>query len=402
MIDFAVMGGGAAGIFAAISYAEFVPGSRVVVFEKSTKLLSKVKVSGGGRCNVTHACYDPKQLVAHYPRGGKELRGAFHRWQPRDMEAWFSERGVTLKREADGRMFPHTDDSQTIIDCFLNEAKKHQVDVRTGCGVAGIKKLPHEFVLTLSSGASVATRQLMMATGGGRGLELAESLGHSATPLVPSLFALNVKHPLLDGLAGISVQKACAYVSIKQLQKGPVLITHAGLSGPAILRLSAWGARDFAACDYRCELVVDWTGGLPREKVDAMLREQRNQTARKAVVNVSPLGLPARLWARMCAQAEVSESVIWAEAKREHLSSLVEQLCHSRFQVTGKSTHKEEFVTCGGVDLREVDMKRFESRLCPNLFFAGEVLNIDGITGGFNFQAAWTGARLAAMAATGR
>lgn len=403
-LDFAVIGGGAAGIFAALTYAECAPSSRIAVFERSSKLLAKVKVSGGGRCNVTHACFDPATLVKHYPRGSRELRGAFHRWQPKDMIEWFAQRRIALKTEPDGRMFPTSDDSQTIIDCFLDEAQRSGIALHTRCEVTRLEKTDSGFILHFKNGTAFQARNVLIATGGGGtgGHALAESLGHTLVPLVPSLFTFKIQDSRLTELAGISVSDAQVSVSEKQRQRGPLLITHWGLSGPAILRLSAWEARALEACQYTFELSVNWAGDLRPEACMTALAETRNQSPRKTPARTPLFGIPSRLWERLVQYAGVPAETPWAQVKKEHLQALCGQITAATFAVTGKSTHKDEFVTCGGVQLSEVDFKTFGSRLCPGLYFAGEVLDIDGITGGFNFQAAWTGAHLAGSAAAGR
>ncbi len=402
MYDFAVIGGGAAGVFGAVSFAEMAPGSKVAVFERSGKLLTKVKISGGGRCNVTHACWDPSELVKHYPRGSRELLGAFHRFQPRDMIAWLAERNVALFTQPDGRMFPVSDDSQTIIDCFVDQARKLNVELYTYRGVEQITHSDGSFLLTLSDGSTAIAKKILIATGGGSasgGIQLAKSLGHTITPIAPSLFTFNVSDPRIEGLAGISSQDAIVYVSKKRIQRGPLLITHRGLSGPAVLRLSAWEARELQSMNYQFTLVINWTACDP-SVIEDTLEKVRNTSARKSPMNTPVANISSRLWERLVASADISAETTWSQMKRSQIQALLGQLTAGEFQVSGKNTNKDEFVTCGGVNLREVDFKTFESRICKGLYFAGEVLDIDGITGGFNFQAAWTGARLAASAAS--
>lgn len=393
--DLAVIGGGAAGFFGALSYCELSPGARVCVFEKNRQLLTKVRISGGGRCNVTHACFDPKTLVRYYPRGGRELMGAFHRWQPRDMLDWFQFRGVRLKTESDGRMFPVTDDSRTIVDCFLEEAKQLGVTLRPRCGVKALRREAEGFRLELGDGTQCLAKRVLLASGGGAHA-LAEMLGHRIVPCVPSLFTFNIDDPRLEDLSGLSVPKAKVGISAgKSVYEGPLLITHWGLSGPAVLRCSAWEARALHDVHYFCTLRVDWTGG--RKDVEAVLDKMRQDHPRKRVMNTPAFALPARLWSRLCTFAGISVDRVWAQLPRAGATALQQELQAGSFQVRGKSTYKDEFVTCGGIALDEVDMRTFASRLCPGLYLAGEVLDIDGITGGFNFQAAWTGARLAAI-----
>lgn len=412
----AIVGGGAAGFFAAITAAETAPEAVVTIYEATAHPLAKVKVSGGGRCNVTHACFDPRELARHYPRGGRELLGAFHRWQPRDTVAWFERRGVKLKTEADGRMFPVTDDSATIVDCLQAAAAKAGVVVRLRCGVkavegrasarpAGREPGPPEFTLTLTTGEVATVDRLLLATGGTRdnaGFAIAQALGHTIEPPVPSLFTFHVADARLDGLAGVSVPDAVASVPGTELQaRGPVLVTHWGLSGPAILKLSAWGARDLHARDYRFPLRVDWAPAFNLETLRAELERARAAQPKKHIGTWCPLGLPLRLWERLVAAAGLAPETTWAGAGNTALRALAGQLGAAEFAVSGKSLFKEEFVTCGGVRLAEVDFKTMASRRVPGLHFAGEVLDVDAVTGGFNFQNAWTTGRLAGLALAG-
>lgn len=399
-----VVGGGAAGFFGAITCAEAMEGrGSVTLLERGPQFLQKVKISGGGRCNVTHSCFEPKELAKRYPRGGPALIGAFHRFQAADTVKWFEARGVVLKTEADGRMFPTTDQSQTIIHCLMESARRAGVQVRTNCGVDRAEKQPEGgFKLTLSTGETVLCDALLLATGGCRAAvagSLSASLGHSIEPPVPSLFTFHIKDARLEGLSGLAVERAAVSVAGTKLKEtGPVLITHWGLSGPGILRLSAWGARELAARDYQFPLRVNWLPDHNFESVVALAQAQRSLTGAKRVLNVSLGGLPSRLWERLVTAAGVAEQTQWAGLNKAQTQALARLLVESEFAVTGKSMNKEEFVTCGGVRLGEVDFKTMESRLCPGLFFAGELLDIDGITGGFNFQAAWTTGWLAGNA----
>jgi len=404
----AVAGGGAAGFFAAITCAETNPDCRVVILEQTAQVLTKVKISGGGRCNVTHQCLDPKQLLTRYPRGNKELIGPFHRWQPSDTVDWFESRGVDLKVEADGRMFPVTDSSQTVIDCLMAEAKKFHVDIKTNCGLKSVlKQEDGRFDLELSDGHYLTVDALMLATGGTRaahGGKLAISLGHQLVPPVPSLFSMRIKDPRLKGLAGIAKESASASFgkSGQELtQTGPLLITHEGLSGPAILKLSAWGARVFADADYTGTLRVDWTGGEAVPFIRETFMRCRRETGKRQLGTQAILGVPQRLWERLLEHADIPGDRRWLELRKEEEEALLRELTQSRFQVEGKSMNKEEFVTCGGIMTREVDFRTMESKCCPNLYFAGEILDIDGVTGGFNFQAAWTTGYLAGKAMAG-
>lgn len=391
----AVVGGGAAGFFGAIAAAEADPAARVTLYEATSHLLAKVKISGGGRCNVTHACFEPRDLARRYPRGGRELTGAFSRFQPRDTIAWFEARGVALKTEEDGRMFPVTDDSQTIVDCLLGAARKAGVVIRTPCGVkSAVRAAAGGFELALTSGETVTVDRLLLATGGNRsnaGLEMARALGHTIEPPVPSLFTFHVDDPRLKDLAGVSVEDAATAVAGTPLkERGPLLVTHWGLSGPAVLKLSAWGARLLAERDYRFTLRVNWAPRFNAETARAELERARAAEPRKQVTTFCPLGVPLRLWERLVVAAGLAPTVPWTGVGNAALRALAAQVTDAEFAVSGKSLFKDEFVTCGGVRLGEVDFKTMESRLVPGLHFAGEVLDVDGITGGFNFQAAWT------------
>jgi predicted Rossmann fold flavoprotein len=398
-----IAGGGAAGFFAAIACAEANPSAEVLLFEATSNPLAKVRVSGGGRCNVTHACFEPRELVKRYPRGGRELLGAFSRWQPRDTIAWFEARGVVLKTEDDGRMFPATDSSATIIECLSRVASSAGVKIRTSCGIKDVHPIAEGgFTVTLSSGETIVSDRLLFATGGGRvegALALAKKLGHTIEPPVPSLFTFHIDDPRLKDLAGLSVENAgVSVVSTKLREQGPLLITHWGLSGPAILKLSAWGARALHAMDYKFTLSVNWLGTISPDAARAELATTRSTNARKQVGTWNPFSMPQRLWERLVAGAGVTPTMIWTSVSNQLLAAIAVQLSAGEYLVSGKSMNKEEFVTCGGVRLGEVDFKTMQSRVCPGLYFAGEVLDIDGVTGGFNFQAAWTTGWLAGQA----
>jgi predicted Rossmann fold flavoprotein len=413
--NIAIVGGGAAGFFAAITAAEASPDCSVTIYEATAHLLAKVKVSGGGRCNVTHACFEPRELVKRYPRGGRELLGAFSRWQPRDTVEWFQARGVALKTEEDGRMFPVTDSSQTIVDCLLGAARKAGVVIRTGCGVKGVDgalRAPSgetargahgpPFKLSLTTGETVSCDRLLLATGGNKsnaGFAIAAQFGHTIEPPVPSLFTFNIKDPRLEGLAGVSVEEAATAVAgLKLAERGPLLVTHWGLSGPAILKLSAWGARSLHDCGYKFTLRVNWAPKYNAETARAALEQARAANPKKQITTWCPVGLPSRLWEKLVAAAGLAPAAIWTGIGNTALRALAAQVCEAEFAVDGKSMFKEEFVTCGGVRLTEVDFKTMESRLASGLHFAGEFLDVDGITGGFNFQNAWTTGRLAGLA----
>jgi predicted Rossmann fold flavoprotein len=400
-----VVGGGAAGFFGAIKAAEDAPGAKVLLLEKSPELLAKVTLSGGGRCNVTHHCFDVDRLVRNYPRGSRELLGPFHRFQPRDTVQWFESRGVKLKVEADGRMFPVTDRSSSIVDALQRAVRQAGVVIRTSCGLRELTKHPEGgFRLRLTDGSELNCDRLLLATGGNKntaGYGLAASVGHTIEPPVPSLFTFHINDPSLHALAGIAVPEAQVTApDLRLVQNGPLLITHWGLSGPAVLKLSAWGARAMAECDYAFALQVMWQRG-PRDAMAQTLSAWRTRQAARTVVSGGPLEVPVRLWAWLSQRAGVEADRVWSRLTKEQERRLVEEITACRLEVTGKSTFKEEFVTCGGVRLNEVDFKTMESRVCPGLHLAGEVLNIDAVTGGFNFQAAWTTGWLAGQAMAG-
>ena len=389
-----IVGGGAAGFFAAINCAENAPGAEVILLEKTAHFLSKVRISGGGRCNVTHACFDERELTARYPRGERALIAPFHRFQASDTVAWFESHGVKLKTESDGRIFPTTDSSQTIIDCLLREARAAGVKLFTDRGVERVNKTGERFELTLSNGESLSCDRLLLAIGGCRTPalgQLAVSLGHTLEPPVPSLFTFHIDAPWLRALAGVSVESVEASVPDCGLrERGALLVTHWGLSGPVILRLSAWGARFLHERKYQFTLHVNWLPQLNADQLNAELQSRKNSHPARLIVNTPLAPLPARLWEALVLASGIARETRWAELSRSAQHQLVQRLLRGEFPVTGKSLNKEEFVTCGGVRLNEVDFKTMESRICPGLYFAGEVLDIDGITGGFNFQSAWT------------
>jgi hypothetical protein len=389
-----IAGGGAAGFFAAITCAEAAPDAAVIILEQSAQFLSKVKISGGGRCNVTHACFDARELTARYPRGEHALLAPFKHFQASDTVAWFEARGVKLKTEGDGRMFPVSDSSQTIIDCLMRAARAANVKLCLHCGVERIaKRASGGFELALSGGENISCGCLLLATGGCRTAagQLAVSLGHKLEPPVPSLFTFHIATPWLRGLAGVSVEMAEISVpGAKLRERGALLATHWGLSGPVILRLSAWGARELHELDYKFPLHINWLPQLDAEKIAVEFQSRRDSQPAKLIVNTPLAPLPSRLWGQLVLAAGIPRDTRWAALSRAAQHQLVQQLIRTEFQVTGKSLNKDEFVTCGGVRLGEVDFKTMESRICPGLYFAGELLDIDGITGGFNFQAAWT------------
>jgi predicted Rossmann fold flavoprotein len=385
--DTIVVGGGAAGFFAALTARQKNPAASLLLLERTAALLSKVRISGGGRCNVTHACFDPRLLAQNYPRGGKELIGPFTRFQPRDTVHWFESRGVALKTEEDGRLFPVSDSSSTIIDCLLQEAKKLKVEIRTQQRLSQIER---GFALTLASGEQLECRHLCLATGSHPdGHAFAKALGHTLQPPVPSLFTFNIPAFALKDLAGISLE-AVSLSLLDQTQRGALLITHWGFSGPAALKLSAWAARPLHACGYRAPLFVDWLPDQKKEALIALLHQKRRDVPTQSLASHNPFHLPKNLWRRLLSLSGLEETKRFSEISNEACARLAERLKGDCYQVEGKTTHKEEFVTCGGVSLSEVNFKTMESRLCPGLFFAGEILDIDAVTGGFNFQNAWT------------
>lgn len=402
-----VIGGGAAGFFGAIACAELNPQLEVILLEKTNKLLSKVRVSGGGRCNVTHHCFVPTIFSQHYPRGAKYLKEAFKAFGAAETIAWFEKRGVKLKAEPDGRMFPTTDNSETIIKCLLQAAEKAGIKIRTGVGVEKISiksatdgKSTYE--LSLSNGRQLVADKLLICTGGHpktTGYDWLRALGHTIQEPVPSLFTFNVPDSPLKELQGISVPKARVRVTGQKLEyEGPLLITHWGYSGPAVLKLSAWGARIFHDQKYTFTALINWIPAYTEESLREYLQEYRKAHPKKVVATNSLFNLPQRLWKALTTLAEIPVEIKWSELPAKNTNKLVENLLRTAAEVKGKTTFKEEFVTCGGVDLNQVNMKTLESRLKPGLYFAGEVLDMDGITGGFNFQAAWTTGFLAGTA----
>jgi predicted Rossmann fold flavoprotein len=401
-VQVVVVGGGAAGFFGAIACAEAYPQAQVMLLE-AREPLSKVRISGGGRCNVTHACFDPALLIQHYPRGGKALRGAFSRFQPRDTVDWFAQRGVRLKTEADGRMFPTTDRSETIVDCLMQAARGAGVQLYTGSSVQAIQAQPNGFEVQLKSAGTISVQRLLLATGSSpQGYRLAQSLGHDLEPPVPSLFTFNVPDPALRELAGVAVETAQVRLLLpnqKPLdQTGPLLLTHWGLSGPAVLKLSAWAARLLHDQHYQAQIQINWLPGQTPELSRQQLGQVKQQQPQKTLTSFSPLDLPRRLWQYLVHRSGIHPERRWAELSKKELLLLLEELHQSQHQVSGKGVFKDEFVTCGGVRLSQVDFKTMQSRICPHLYFAGELLDIDGVTGGFNFQSAWTTGWLAGQA----
>lgn len=388
----AIIGGGAAGFFSALAAKEFNPQAEVYLFEKTAQLLNKVKISGGGRCNVTHSCFDPVELTKNYPRGYKELLGPFYIFQPKDTISWFQQRGVFLKTELDGRMFPVTDSSSTIIDCLLKEAKRLQVNILKETKLHTIIKKEEEFSLDMGGPSPFVVERLILATGSSRaGWECAQKLGHTIQTPVPSLFTFNVpSFPLLH-LAGISSPCVKIHLVGSDLkQMGPLLITHWGFSGPCALKLSAFGARFLAEKNYEVSLLIDWLPELNEEKIRHFIENEKKTNPTHQLKTLKFANLPKNLWKTLIERAGYSPETFLRTLNKASISSLIKSLKKDSYEVKGKTTHKEEFVTCGGVTLSEIQFKTMESKICRHLFFCGEILDIDGITGGFNFQNAWT------------
>lgn len=402
--DIVVIGGGAAGFFTAINAAENNPKLQIAILERGKEVLSKVKVSGGGRCNVTHAQFEPKELSANYPRGEKELLGPFHTFMTGDTIEWFEKRGVPLKIEEDGRMFPVTDDSQTIIDCFTSEVQRLGIHLLKSQPVRSIEVVDGQWKIETTSEVFIANKVVVASGSNPKVWKLLESLSHTIVPPVPSLFTFNIKDARIMDLPGIATEARVEVVhpSGKAIleSEGPLLITHWGMSGPAILKLSAWGARLLEPLQYQFAIRINWLPELSTEAVLEDLMELKTVHPRQTILKYTQFELPKRLWQSLVKASGLDAGEIWATVTRVKLQNLADQLTRSYFEVNGKSTFKEEFVTAGGVDLREVHFKSFESKQHKNLYFAGEVLNIDAITGGFNFQNAWTGAYMVAQAIT--
>ena len=394
--DVIIVGGGAAGFFAAINIAEQNPKLKVAILERGKEGLQKVKISGGGRCNVTHAEFIPQELILNYPRGEKELLGPFHQFMTGDTIEWFEKRGVPLKIEEDGRMFPESNSSQTIIDCFLNEAKKHQVDVLYNHAVKSIHKEDNLWELETSQGVFL-TKKLVIATGSNPKIwKLLEDLNHTISQPVPSLFTFNIKDERIQDIPGVVAQNVEVKILGTNLwSEGPLLITHVGLSAPAILKLSAFGALELAERNYKFEIEINFIKQSFEDCLE-QLKELKLSLAKKTVYKSTQFELPKRLWHKLILASDMNQETRWADLNKQQLENVASQLTKAVFKVDGKSTFKEEFVTAGGIDLKEINFKTFESKLHKNLFFAGEVINVDAVTGGFNFQNAWTGAYIVA------
>ncbi|MCE9538998.1 MAG: NAD(P)/FAD-dependent oxidoreductase [Bacteroidetes bacterium] len=397
-----VIGGGAAGFFAAINCAKFHLDYSVSLFEKSSKLLSKVRVSGGGRCNVTHACFDNSLLIKNYPRGEKELRNAFSRFSSTDTVKWFEQHGVELKTEKDGRMFPITDNSETIINCLMQEAEKAGVKIKLNVDITEIiKNENNTFTLLANGGGSFECDKLIIATGGNpkdSAYDWLKKLGHTIIKPVPSLFTFNIPNNSVTQLMGVSVPNAKVRVQGTKLEtEGPLLITHWGMSGPGILKASAWGARLLSDLNYNFNAIINWLPKYTEEKLRIEFANQRAENPAKMVLNNCPVELPKRLWEYFVNKAGIPEATRWADLPKRNSNILITIIINDEYKVQGKTTFKEEFVTCGGISLKEIDFSTMQSKLVPNLFFAGEIMDVDGITGGFNFQNACSSGWIAAQ-----
>ncbi|MEL6918222.1 MAG: NAD(P)/FAD-dependent oxidoreductase [Bacteroidota bacterium] len=426
MFDVIVIGGGAAGFYAAIHIGERAPNFKVAILERGKEVLTKVKVSGGGRCNVTHAEFNPVELVRNYPRGEKELLGPFHTHCSGDTVSFFEDRGIHLKIEEDGRMFPVSDSSKTIIDCFLSEAEKLGITLLKNSSVIAVSPIhnsdekPNGGWMVQSIKKTYRAKKILIATGSNPKIwKLLEHLGHSIEPPVPSLFTFNIKDDRIKGIQGVSTNARIEVMPKKLFDskitvalrskvaegpklesEGPLLITHWGMSGPAVLKLSSWGAKILHDYKYKFKIRVNWLPEYHEEAVYKLLSEIKEIEARKTILRTKAVDIPRRLWINLVKAAGISEGIKWADISKNQLQGLADQLTKSIFVVEGKSTFKEEFVTAGGVDLKEINFKTFQSKLLPNVYFAGEIINVDAITGGFNFQNAWTGAYIAANAIT--
>lgn len=388
--DIIIVGGGAAGFFTAINIVEKNPKIKVAILERGAEVLQKVRISGGGRCNVTHACFEPNELVKFYPRGEKELRGPFHQFCSGDTIEWFEKHGVELKIEEDGRMFPVSNSSQTIIDCFLKATKKLGISVLTGQSVQSIFKKENLWKIETQNENYLAEK-LVMATGSNPKIwEMLQQQGHAIVNPVPSLFTFNIKDPRIKELPGVSAQVSVKVKDSKLASTGPLLITHWGMSGPAILKLSAWGARILHDKNYQFTIFVNWLNDIDTEEAEELLKALKQEQAKKTVSKKSPFEITNRLWESLVLASGISAEAKWADLSKNQIQNVAKQLTNASFQVNGKSTFKEEFVTAGGIDLKEINFKTMESKIHENLYFAGEIVNIDAITGGFNFQNAWT------------
>jgi len=403
-----IAGGGAAGFFAAINCKEQNPLAEVLILESSSHLLEKVLLSGGKRCNLTNAQPNLRQFCSNYPRGGKELISVFHRFGQEDTVKWFNSRGVPLKQEADGRIFPQSNHSHTIVDCLLDQARLVGVKIFLNLGLLRAVKLEmtNEFELTLTDQSKIKCNCLLIATGGtpgSNGITAAQSLGHTINNQIPSLFAFVINDPIIKNLPGITIPDAIVSVAATKCQeRGAILITHNGLSGPAILRLSSFAARELYEQAYHFTCIINWLPDLKTDEILNKINSMRKSAAPRKIYALSPFVLPSRLWHSLAEAAGCEQHLLWANLSRKQASNFAELLYRCKFEVSGKDTNRSEFVTCGGVKLSEIDFQTMESRICPGLFFAGEVLDIDGVTGGFNLQAAWSTGYIAGVSAANK
>lgn len=400
--DLVVIGAGAGGCYGAVRLVEFHSGAKICILEAAKKPLSKVEISGGGRCNVTHACFQPDLLTTYYPRGHQELGEAFRQFQPADLINWFKEKGVALKTEDDGRVFPVSDSSTTIINCFLKEMKIHGIELLTSTRATVWEYADQDnlWEVQLFDGRKLKTKYLLISSGSDQRIwDQLRTMGYKLIAPVPSLFTFNIPDKNLQALMGISKESVQLSIpSIKMQSEGPLLITHWGMSGPAILKLSAWGARELYDCGYVFDLKVNWLGNQKIDHFITSLEEIVKEHPKKYIHKINSKNFPSRLWQYLCERAQITSFTSGAEFGRKQLKRLTDVLTNDVYRVTGKSTYKEEFVTAGGVDLLELDMNTFQSKKHPGLFMVGEVLNIDAVTGGFNFQAAWTAGYISAKA----
>ena len=393
-----IIGAGAAGLFSAIHNKLNWPKATVIILEKSSNILAKVKISGGGRCNVTHACFDPKQLIEHYPRGKKELLGCFYKFQPQDTMNWFESEGVQLKIESDNRVFPRSNSSQTIIDCLLEKAKKLNIIIKTKMAIKSVTKQQQQFIIQIKNDTNITCNKLILATGSNPlGHNIAKHLGHSIIEPIPSLFTFKINDHNLTSLHGLSVKNtACSLNTFKkQTQYGPLLITHWGLSGPAIIKLSAIHANYLHENHYKAPLSINWLSQLTPRDIQLYLHNTRQSAPKKQLQTHCPFStIPLRLWQYLLRKTPLTPTQTWSTLTPHHLQLLTQTLTQTKLTISGKGVFKEEFVTCGGVALNEINFSTMESKCCENLHSIGECLNIDGLTGGFNFQNAWTTAFL--------
>ena len=397
-----VIGGGAAGFFCAVNVAKMNPLLQVILVEKTGKLLGKLKISGGGRCNVTHACFSMAEMIKKYPRGSTFLKKAFHQFFTTDTISWFKERGVELKTEADGRMFPVTNTSQTIVDCLMQEVNKYGVEILMNKEVKAVNEMNERWQLVFANDTKVEADFICIASGGypkSAQFDWLQKIGHNIETPVPSLFTFNMPGNHINSLMGITVENASVKIAgTKLVEQGPLLITHWGMSGPVILKLSAWGARILANNNYSFTAIVNWIPAYNEQTLKDKLQQVRFELAAQKICNRNPFGLPQRLWEYLLEQSVINLDLRWADLPAKEQNKLIKLLCGQEFIVNGKTTFKEEFVTAGGIELNEIDHQTMESKIAANLFFCGEVIDTDGVTGGFNFQNAWTTGFIAAKA----